>query len=168
VNADALAAADPLAQLRDIHLPPDPGWWPPAPGWWMLAALLVAAVAWAIIALRRRHHALAPSRAALRELDAIEARLRAGEPPGKLLASLSSLLRRFALTRFPATEVAGRTGRHWLEFLDRHGGDGDFEQGPGACLAEAPYAPEPDVDPGPVIVLARRWITAQRGTRGQC
>ena len=28
-------------QLRDIHLPPDPGWWPPAPGWWLLALLLL-------------------------------------------------------------------------------------------------------------------------------
>ena len=36
-------AADPLAALRPLHLPPAVGWWPPAPGWWLLAALALLA-----------------------------------------------------------------------------------------------------------------------------
>ena len=39
---------DPLAQLRDIHLPEAVGWWPPAPGWWILALVLILATAFAI------------------------------------------------------------------------------------------------------------------------
>ncbi|MDP7406676.1 MAG: DUF4381 domain-containing protein, partial [SAR324 cluster bacterium] len=27
---------DPLAALRDVHLPPAVSWWPPAPGWWII------------------------------------------------------------------------------------------------------------------------------------
>ena len=41
---------DPLAALRDIHLPAEPGWFPPAPGWW-LAVLDVLALA--ALAVRR-------------------------------------------------------------------------------------------------------------------
>jgi hypothetical protein len=39
------------AQLRDIHLPPDPSWWPPAPGWWMLAALAAVMLLAGVVAM---------------------------------------------------------------------------------------------------------------------
>ena len=45
---------DPLSALRDIHLPPEPGFWPPAPGWWILALILVlVASALALVAEER-------------------------------------------------------------------------------------------------------------------
>ncbi|RLB67278.1 MAG: DUF4381 domain-containing protein, partial [Deltaproteobacteria bacterium] len=31
----------PLAALKDIHLPPAPGWWPPAPGWWFVTFVVL-------------------------------------------------------------------------------------------------------------------------------
>ncbi|HAD08873.1 MAG TPA: hypothetical protein DCF62_05290 [Porticoccaceae bacterium] len=46
--------SDPLAQLRDIHLPEAIGWWPPAPGWWLLTLLLIAALGYALWWWRRR------------------------------------------------------------------------------------------------------------------
>ena len=45
---------DPLAQLRDIHLPEAIGWWPPAPGWWILALLLLVSTVFSIRYLVRR------------------------------------------------------------------------------------------------------------------
>jgi len=163
VSDQTLVPGDPLADLRDIHLPPEPPWWPPAPGWWLLALVAIAALAWAVAALLRRHRALAPRRAALRALDAIEERAAAGESPQEILAELSAVLRRFALTRFPTQVVAGQTGHRWLEFLDSHGGGGAFAAGPGACLADAPYRAETTVDPAPVIALARSWVRRCRG-----
>lgn len=45
---------DPLAQLRDIHLPEAIGWWPPAPGWWILALLLLVSIVFTTRYLVRR------------------------------------------------------------------------------------------------------------------
>ena len=50
---------DPLAQLRDIHLPDTVSDWPPGPGWWVLALVLLlfgaALVIWAVRRYRKNH-----------------------------------------------------------------------------------------------------------------
>lgn len=142
--------------LRDIHLPGEPGFWPPAPGWWLLAALLAAGLALLVTRawhhwrrLRRRHYVLA-------QLE----RLRGMRCGPELAAALSSLLKRVALARFPRTDVAALSGSEWLAFLDRTGGAGRFRQGAGAVLADGPYAPSVDCDADALLALAREWIKA--------
>ncbi|WP_315982906.1 DUF4381 domain-containing protein [Aliamphritea spongicola] len=64
------AAADPLAELRDIHLPEAVGYWPVAPGWWLLLAsvlVLAGLIVWTV--RRYRHNAY--RRAAAKELDKV-------------------------------------------------------------------------------------------------
>jgi len=39
---------DPLAQLKDVHLPEQIHNYPIAPGWWLLAIIILAAIIWAI------------------------------------------------------------------------------------------------------------------------
>ena len=60
--------ADPLAQLRDIHLPEPVSWWPPAPGWWIVLLLSLAAVVLVIYYLRKYWLQRRYRRVALREL----------------------------------------------------------------------------------------------------
>ncbi|MDC8445070.1 MAG: DUF4381 domain-containing protein [Nitrosomonas sp.] len=143
--------ADPLAALRPLHAPPPVGWWPPAPGWW-LATVIVATI---IYLIYRYYKRMAPKYAALRELKLLKKNRNAKIHP---VAVLNQLLKRYALTCWPAETVAALSGQDWLDFLDSHGGNGQFSRGPGRVLEFAPYQKQP-ADLDQLIALARRWIS---------
>ena len=149
---------DPLATLRDIHLPVDPPWWPPAPGWWFLAVVLVATVTLLIVRARRIARRRQPRQFAMHILAELEDRLRAGTSPSRVVGDAGLLLRRVALHRHPRTEVAGLTGVRWLEFLEETGGGGAFTQGPGRQLISAPFARDQTVDAAAVLRACAAWI----------
>ncbi|EGV16397.1 DUF4381 domain-containing protein [Thiocapsa marina] len=158
---------DPLAQLRDWHLPDPIQWWPPAPGWWISAAVLLAVLFWVAGARWRRHRRRgAAARSALRELAALRAAVRTDGDTRAFVAALSRLLRRFALARFPREKVAGLTGDAWLAFLDATGGGDGFRHGPGRALADLVYganrAGDPPPNPDALAELAEAWIRANR------
>ncbi|HZR80295.1 MAG TPA: DUF4381 domain-containing protein [Candidatus Binatia bacterium] len=166
------AGGDALAGLRGLHLPDAIGWWPPAPGWWIVAAVLLASVAVAAIAWRRRRASVA--RRALRELDALARR---PLDLHGLATAISELLRRVALVRF-GSRVAGLHGATWQDFLSSHAGHrrgarsraalaGDV----GRVLALAPYAPPgvasftsggARIDRVELLAAARAWIRGNR------
>jgi hypothetical protein len=146
--------------LRDIHLPPAPGWWPPAPGWWGLVPVAVALcllAVWLRRRTRRRRSAFAEARRELQRLRG-DWRSRAAT---QIAAELSALLRRVAISLFPRAQVAGLTGEAWLAFLDDvQGGDG-FRRGPGCVLTRLPYrrgAAAADIEP--LLDLCGAWIDA--------
>ena len=138
---------DPLAELRDIHLPADPGWWPPAAGWWLGLLLAVAGLAWALPKIRGYLRSRRMRRELERRLGSISWG-DTGESRARALADLSRLVRRYAVTRFGRQRVAGLCGDDWLAFLDRTSGTEEFTRGPGRVLAEGPYRRVFD-DPGP-------------------
>jgi hypothetical protein len=173
--------ADPLAALRDWHLPEPVPWWPPAPGWWLVAGLALLLGSLALFRWWVRWRRTAPARAALAELKALRALLVPGVDDRRFAARVAALLRRLALARYPRPQVAGLAGRHWLEFLDRTGEAGAFTRGPGRLLAEIPYrrysppvggalqteagprrydGPERPDDLAELAALAERWIRA--------
>lgn len=152
VNPTASSAALPL---RDIHLPPAPAWWPPAPGWWLLVAVLLL-VALGLVLLSRRSRRLRFRREALQKLAVLEKDLQL--PPAKLLAELSTLLRRAMLCSFERKECAGLTGDNWLNFLDRGFKDSPFSSELGRCLAKGPYQPGCDYDRDALLALCRRRL----------
>ena len=145
IPATLAPGGDPLAQLRGIHAPLEPHWWPPAPGWWLLALALMLALLWLIRRLWQRHRRKAPWRAARRELAALAEhhRQHADDPDndGIYLRQLSVLLRRIALSRYPAADIAALTGSDWLAWLDRQADSDEFSNGVGKVLADGPYAP---------------------------
>ena len=150
-------ATDPLASLRDIHLPAPISSWIPAPGWWILALLAVAACLLVVYVRRQRQRSA--QRMALRELDQLVADASGLQ---ELATGFSELLRRAAILRLGASDVASLHGQAWEQFLRAHG-----ENSPEpvfALLAEAPYAPQADpvasndATREQLITATRRWI----------
>jgi hypothetical protein len=163
---------DPLAELRDIHLPSAISWWPPAIGWWivlLILTLLIAAGFW----WRKRCEALKNkpviySRievidAALAELSELESAIKTGKNAKAMAADLSRLLRRSAMRlSVNPSDVAGLTGEAWLLWLDEQWSKDEFCNRVGRQLIHAQYQPESDIDIEAVCRLCQSWLEAQR------
>ena len=154
--------AEQTLQLRDVHLPASPEFWPPAPGWWIAALLAVVVLAWISIRLVSFWRHKRSQREIFLLLDDL-AKTETDDRIPEFLASVSTLLRRVALLKFPRNEVAALTGKDWLSFLDTHGGEGQFINGVGKVLEAGPYLRNSNVDQQGLLLLARKWIRRNTG-----
>ena len=96
-NPSTESAANPLDQLRDIHLPEPVSWWPLAPGWWILIIGGGVLSAWLIHYLYRRYRANRYRRQALQQLK----QLQLTGNPQQQLRELFELLKRTANSTYP-------------------------------------------------------------------
>lgn len=151
---------DPLAELKDIHLPELIGWWPPAIGWWLLLVLILGVLLLVLVSLRKRRERMAPYRAAMKEFDRITKDYRTHRDSTKLSQQLSILLRRIAISIMPRSEVAGLTGEIWLEYLDKLCGRTILCSEAGRQLLQAPYRAEMAVDGDVLLETCKQWISA--------
>jgi len=158
-----IGAADPLAGLRDYHLPEPIGWWPPAPGWWLLLGLVVALLALVLVLRRRARRRRQPTALAVRELAALRAHYRRDGDGPAYIRGLSQLLRRFVLARFPGESPEGLCGEAWLAFLASKDDGDTFSRGVGRRLLDAPYRSHPELDPTELERAAAHWIRRNRG-----
>jgi hypothetical protein len=138
--------------LRDIHVP-SAAWWPLAPGWWIvagLALLLGMFVAW----LLWRHANGRVTRAALREVDRMQAAFDRDRDLATLVAGASRLLRRIALRVEPA--AASFRGEAWRAFLRDRACDAReatvLDQ-----LVDAPFQAHPEIDAAELLQALRGW-----------
>jgi hypothetical protein len=152
--------ADPLAGLRDIHLPEAVSFWPLAPGWWLAAGLVIALVIAVHLYRVARRRSL--KRAALAELAGIEESYQHSSDVSKLALEISVLLRRVALRRFRRDEVASLHGEDWARFLLRTDDSSGLSHENAASLSSAiyagPNAPCDEGTPASWISAARHWI----------
>lgn len=138
--------------LRDIHLPPA-AWWPPAPGWWIVAALVVlasCATAWLLWRRARQR----PCRAALREIDSLEAAYVRDGDAVRLADGASRLLRRVACLVEPG--AASLAGDAWRVFLHRHAPN-EATQAALDRLVAARYVAHPALDAPALFAALRAW-----------
>lgn len=124
--------ADPLSQLRDIHVPP-----PPAvePVWDLYLAGLLALVAIALLLfalIRRKRHWRKEALEALSSIDTHE--------PTKARSELAGVLRRVAIQVSDQT-VKDLSGENYLRQLDAVFNTSYFGDGPGRVFGNALYQP---------------------------
>ena len=63
---------DPLAALRDVHLPPAVSWWPPAPGWGgilFIILVLLALLFWYILQTWKKRQVSSQANVALEQIE---------------------------------------------------------------------------------------------------
>ena len=91
-------AQNPLAQLRDIHLPEPISWWPLAPGLWVALIIVIAALLIAAWLLYKRHNKNCYRRQALKQVDQFVADYQRHQQQQTLCQQLLSTLRRCLLS----------------------------------------------------------------------
>lgn len=155
---------DPLAQLKDIHLPEPVGIWPLAWGWWLLLAVIIAAVA-LVFFFWRRHSARNRYRAAaLAELEREKNRFDQSQNTADYLQQASVILRRAAMSGSGRNYSASLKGEAWLQWLDQRWTNNPtpFSQGVGRALLTGPYEKMPEANIEDLHSLISQWLHHHR------
>ncbi len=154
-------AADPLSDLRDIHLPDPVSFWPPAPGWWIALILVIGLMAFSVWAFRKFRTPKA-FKTARHELQGLRESYAANHQDSTLTLGLSRLLRRYAIAVYGREQVAGLTGQKWLAFLDEKGLTSQFTEGAGRVLVSVPYGGHEPVEGQELLATVEHWLKGNR------
>lgn len=160
-----------LAELRDVYLPAEPGWWPPAPGWWIATLVLLVAIGSFALWLRRRlnHRRLHNwKKSALEEHSRLKNLADTQAAPSiQIIAQASILMRRVSLSQLPRQQIASITDHQWLATLDLLGNTSEYSEGAGQLLTRHPYMRAHDVSTASVndlLTLIKKTIIALPST----
>jgi len=157
-----MADPQPLANLRDIHLPEPIGWWPLATGWYVLIALVLLLLACVGYYLYRRFRNNRAKKQALEILSFYQQQYEHEGNTPFFSAKISELLRRVALVYYPRSEVASLQGDAWIDFLNTTGKQLNFQDIRDYLLLLPYQHSNVDVDIKPLFTQANAWIR-QRG-----
>ncbi len=150
---------DQLKDLKDIHLPDPVSFWPPAPIWYLVAALALFALIAIVYFIWKRQRNKRLQKRALKELEKIEQY----KNPTKKILQLSELLRRVAIKVYSRQEVAGLSGKAWLQLLDQGLKTNEFTAGVGNIISTIPYQKIPSKNLSTtqikaLLALTKKWL----------
>ncbi|QUM75925.1 DUF4381 domain-containing protein [Moritella sp. 24] len=103
---------DPLAQLKDIHLPAPVSAWPLSLYWWLVIIAVLLMIGLTAYGISRYIKKTRLTRLALAELLQMQQQ-------GCDVNDLHHLLKRITLTSYSRETVASLHGEAWLNFLDQ-------------------------------------------------
>ena len=107
-------SAEPLAQLKDIHLPEQVHNYPLAYGWWLLLACIVIAIVFVILKWRKRRQLCKAQKLALAQLSLINSNSNSDNSD-----EIVTLLKWAAFQYFPRNEIASLHGQALQDFLQQ-------------------------------------------------
>lgn len=160
-----MANTSSLDLLRDVHVPPALGWWPVAPGWYILIILILIAITISLTLFIRYYQQGRFKRQSLRLLARYHQQYTHDANPHQTCAQISELLKQAALIYYPRQHVAGLQGDAWLNFLNAHAKNIDFN-----CvrtlLLERPFQNNHQIIPytddlEPLFECTKSWIKQQ-------
>lgn len=138
---------DPLQQLRDIQLPPEPSWWPPAWGWWVVALGCLLLLIWLLrhgLAYWRQR---APIRAARKLYAHLYQQFKSQEIDAQTYChQCNELLKRLLVHGLGQRELGPQVDEKWLSRLDEISDSRDFSEGPGRVLGTERFRRTPQID----------------------
>ena len=102
---------DPLAQLRDIHLPEAISWWPLAFGWWVIVIICLLAIALSLRYLIKTFVNRRYRRQALAKLKMLP-----DSNQHQRLTDLFNLLKQVACSAYPKQNFASLNNRDFVSF----------------------------------------------------
>jgi len=157
---------DPLAQLRDIHMPEPVSWWPPAPGWWLLALFIMALIATVVVYWRRYRARNAYRRTARRDLLNLYLGWKNKHDDKYFIEQTQLILRRAALSGYSRKEIAALSGQDWVNWLNsslkNSAADVDFSPLGTELYTSAPF----NADIPKLYQTALHWLAKHRSQRG--
>lgn len=147
--------SDPLAQLRDIHLPEAISWWPLAPGWWVVSALLIAGLAYVSHFLWQRHHAFTYRRQALAQVKQLP-----NDSQHQRITALFALLKRVAVSAYPELHLSSLNQAEFIDFLNQTCPKAGFDQLPAdwQTLFYAKHTEVPIELVDQLVLSSTQWI----------
>ncbi len=143
--------------LRDIHLPTAVSWWPPAPGWWIVLGLCLLALLLLVWLIKRSQKIIFQDEARKEFEQRLQGYKQHADRP-QLLRDINALLRRTVLSYYPRKNVAGLTGKVWIEQLHSLSGTDIFDPQTQILLTQAAYMATPPEDLQPLIEQLKSWI----------
>ena len=146
---------DPLAQLRDIHVPNEVSTWPLDWGWWVAIAVVLIALFYLfkVITAHIRHNKARKQALAL--LETISAQ------QSNWPVALNSILKRTAMSYYPTHQVAGLYGKQWQAFLTSalKSSDRKLESDLGLLVSNVYQAPPNPSDFEPCKGAVKNWLS---------
>jgi len=108
----------PTLELRDIHLPLDPGYWPLAPGWWVLIVLAIIILYLLFKKINKVRQTRHLNNLMQQELLAVRESFDQHKNKHQLAVDISTLLNRFVIHVLKDNNASSLTGDSWIAYLN--------------------------------------------------
>lgn len=147
----------PTLELRDIHLPMEPGYWPLAPGWWLLIVLALILGYFIIKKIAKIRHAQRLNNLMQQELSSVRESYKQHNDKHLLAIDVSNLLNRFVVHVLKDSNASSLTGDDWIAYLNSRVKGDVFDEFQ-TELTQAQYQKDADFDVSRLFATVKNYF----------